>query len=248
MISISPVSKRGFTLIELLVVIAIIAILAAILFPVFAKAREKARQISCASNLRQLGLGEMQYSQDNDELYSGSYKYNSSLDRRTYWPEMIFPYTKSAQIYLCPDQSKHVDVWNGNQFQASQVLNSHAQNTDYAYNCVDNIGTISGNDGESQAIASITSPASTIMLIETKDNSGSGGQANAYNTDYTDYKGTFLGKTWTGDPVNPRMPHKRHTDGSNFLWYDGHVKYQHSSLDSGGNPCNWFLSKPTGCN
>ena len=99
----STTTRRGFTLIEILVVIAIIAILAAILFPVFAKAREKARQITCASNIRQIGLAEQQYSQDNDELYSGAYK--NSVNGRVHWAELIYPYTKSAQIYSCPDLS-----------------------------------------------------------------------------------------------------------------------------------------------
>jgi prepilin-type N-terminal cleavage/methylation domain-containing protein/prepilin-type processing-associated H-X9-DG protein len=94
--------RRGFTLIELLVVIAIIAILAAILFPVFAKAREKARQSSCLSNVKQLGLGCLQYAQDYDELLPrtaiqvvGGY-YG--------WNMLILPYVKNDQIYRCPSK------------------------------------------------------------------------------------------------------------------------------------------------
>src|ERR1700716_2133138 len=98
-------SRTGFTLIELLVVIAIIAILAAILFPVFAQAREKARQASCLSNLKQLGLAEMQYVQDYDEKFSGSYQ--NSPAGRIYYPELIFPYTKNTGIYFCPDADQN---------------------------------------------------------------------------------------------------------------------------------------------
>jgi prepilin-type N-terminal cleavage/methylation domain-containing protein/prepilin-type processing-associated H-X9-DG protein len=101
--------KRGFTLIELLVVIAIIAILAAILFPVFAKAREKARQTSCLSNLKQLALGILMYSQDYDELYPGSYwngppppPWNGFWD---YWCYQIMPYVKNNQVFVCPSYS-----------------------------------------------------------------------------------------------------------------------------------------------
>src|SRR3982750_4482024 len=91
-------SRKGFTLIELLVVIAIIAILAAILFPVFAKAREKARQISCASNERQLGLGFMQYTQDYDECLPTTH-WGTPVG----WAGQLYPYIKSAGLFKCPD-------------------------------------------------------------------------------------------------------------------------------------------------
>src|SRR5579862_7576250 len=92
-------SKRyGFTLIELLVVIAIIAILAAILFPVFAKVREKARQTSCESNMKQLGLGFIQYVQDNDETMPvPADAYGEG------WAGHIYPYIKSTGVFGCPD-------------------------------------------------------------------------------------------------------------------------------------------------
>ena len=94
--------RRGFTLIELLVVIAIIAILAAILFPVFAKAREKARQSSCLSNVKQISLGMLQYIQDYDEKFP-YYGYGSyAADPWIFWPHQLQPYIKNWQVYLCP--------------------------------------------------------------------------------------------------------------------------------------------------
>lgn len=94
--------RVGFTLIELLVVIAIIAILAAILFPVFARAREKARQSACSSNLKQLGLAMMMYAQDYDEStplgYSGLGWWTGT------WKERVHPYVKNYQLYQCPSQ------------------------------------------------------------------------------------------------------------------------------------------------
>ena len=94
----------AFTLVELLVVIAIIAILAAILFPVFARARENARRASCQSNLKQIGLGLIQYVQDYDEKYP-SYQLSYGTNDIS-WPSVTFPYTKSAQIYACPSTSE----------------------------------------------------------------------------------------------------------------------------------------------
>ena len=93
--------KSAFTLIELLVVIAIIAILAAILFPVFGRARENARRASCQSNLKQIGLGFQQYAQDYDGWTSGSGVFVSSSAYHS-WPSTLFPYVKSDQLFSCP--------------------------------------------------------------------------------------------------------------------------------------------------
>jgi prepilin-type N-terminal cleavage/methylation domain-containing protein/prepilin-type processing-associated H-X9-DG protein len=123
-------SQNGFTLIELLVVIAIIAILAAILFPVFARARENARRTSCLSNLKQIGLGMMQYTQDYDERYAPAFSWDSSsgapnaldtdishpsgyftisnastVGHYKSWMDALHPYVKSTQIFVCPSDS-----------------------------------------------------------------------------------------------------------------------------------------------
>jgi prepilin-type N-terminal cleavage/methylation domain-containing protein len=96
----------GFTLIELLVVIAIIAILAAILFPVFARARENARRASCQSNMKQIGLGILQYVQDYDEKYSPRQTSNvmvgTTLRNDVPWHFLVQPYVKSNQLFKCP--------------------------------------------------------------------------------------------------------------------------------------------------
>src|SRR5881398_2775644 len=103
-------APQGFTLIELLVVIAIIAILAAILFPVFAQAREAARKASCASNLRQLGLGMSMYIQDYDERFPswswGPNNNNGNAEAMTHWHYAIFPYVKNVGIYACPSDAR----------------------------------------------------------------------------------------------------------------------------------------------
>jgi prepilin-type N-terminal cleavage/methylation domain-containing protein/prepilin-type processing-associated H-X9-DG protein len=108
------VKKRGFTLIELLVVIAIIAILAAILFPVFAKAREKARQAACLSNSKQIGLAVMQYVQDYDEAYPVVDWADATPTGPFYspyhWIYMLAPYIKSPKVWLCPSSGQGLNV------------------------------------------------------------------------------------------------------------------------------------------
>ena len=102
-------SIRAFTLIELLVVIAIIAILAAILFPVFAQAREKARQTSCLNNLKQIGLGATMYAQDYDENLPFPYNlanWDRWCEDGVTWRQRILPYTKNSQIFVCPSYKK----------------------------------------------------------------------------------------------------------------------------------------------
>jgi len=105
-------TRRAFTLIELLVVIGIIAVLSAILFPVFAQVREKARAISCLSNEKQIGLAAMQYIQDNDETYPFDQYYDAN-NKQTTWQDMFMPYIRQANsgaVWSCPSFPTHQTV------------------------------------------------------------------------------------------------------------------------------------------
>ena len=262
--------KVGFTLIELLVVIAIIAILAAILFPVFAQAREKARQASCMSNLKQIGLAELQYVQDYDERYSGSFE--DSPDGRIYYPEMVYPYAKNTQIFVCPDsapsdrfnndasnrQCTNPNTWGpipGKTYGADKCQNYGYGGTDYTYNsmCAPFVGN-NGCDRANNKQSIVTSPASTLLLMDGRGNGGSRyGFSNVWRTDETDIKGTFYGQQWNGQKGSDAVtPYYRHPKGEGFLalWYDGHVKYLKSSASpsatypGGGSPYYWYIQKP----
>lgn len=157
-------STAGFTLIELLVVIAIIAILAAILFPVFARAREMARRASCASNFKQLGLAMMQYTQDYDERYPpfsqgagnvGYQGFNGADGAR--WGDEIYPYIKSTQVFDCPSGNKKMTIYPGGQYFDIGT---------YSY------GYVAASDATfpvgvaSRSMAEIEDTAGTLMLVE----------------------------------------------------------------------------------
>jgi prepilin-type N-terminal cleavage/methylation domain-containing protein/prepilin-type processing-associated H-X9-DG protein len=133
--------RIGFTLIELLVVIAIIAILASILFPVFARARENARRSSCSSNLKQIGLGIMQYTQDYDEKFPLYYNATGMG-----WGDAIFSYLKSNQIFKCPSSS---DATN---------------ESDYAYNLM--LGYLGATPAAPIGLAQLTQPTLTVMAMD----------------------------------------------------------------------------------
>ncbi len=155
-----PRRQIGFTLIELLVVIAIIAILAAILFPVFAQAREKARAIACLSNTKQLALAAIQYEQDNDEKTPGGVN-NSGLGSG--WAGQIYPYVKSTAVFTCPDDptpSSNVGKTSSYLFNRNCAI----------YNAA---GTGNGeNASDGTALAAFTSPAKTVLMAEVTNSQG----------------------------------------------------------------------------
>ena len=200
--------RRGFTLIELLVVIAIIAILAAILFPVFAKAREKARQTSCLSNMKQLSLGYLQYAQDYDERTPESYWLAVALPATSrLWgtsymsgPENVYPYVKNLQVYVCPSQS--------------------------TYGCA--YGPTS-NDWHGIAMATIGAPSRTIMLTEGWFNFYGRWCAVAPQTNpATDPAGFCRNTCAVSWPPLGSMTTSlvgRHNAGCNFAFFDGHCKW-----------------------
>ncbi len=250
---------KAFTLIELLVVIAIIAILAAILFPVFAQAREKARQASCISNLKQLGLAETQYVQDYDEKTSGSY--DNTPNGRIYYPELIYPYTKNTQIFFCADSDKPDSFNNDNCLLCltnpktcgtrTPSTNAYGDgSTTYAYNSIDNPGVGFGGDRAKIKLSALTAPAETLMLFDGRGNGGAKyGFMNVWRSDETDVKGTFYGNTWNGDQATSVTPYYRHGGGFEVLWYDGHAKYMKTTMKPtgtypGGSPYYWYVTKP----
>ena len=170
----------GFTLIELLVVIAIIAILAAILFPVFAQVREKARAITCLSNEKQMGLGLIQYSQDSDEqmppAWFGYPTYGFPGNAR--WMDVIQPYVKSSAIFSDPDsQTKYVPVPAGKKVSDTDPATGQqyvTENGGYAMNVAyynsttghppTPIPDVPGN--ETRSVASVADPAGTVWVAD----------------------------------------------------------------------------------
>jgi len=196
--------RRGFTLIELLVVIAIIAILAAILFPVFAKAREKARQTSCLSNLKQIQLSVLMYVQDYDETFCLA---NNANGR---WYALTEPYIKNSQILVCPSvQSKNPSVgWNirGGSSTSNTSQGLYLNNgMGYSYGSSD----IDTPTGARLTLSDIPEPAQTVNLGDLSPPYGSGvGYLVMYVQSY--------------------IPNC-HNDGANYSFVDGHAKWYSES-------------------
>jgi prepilin-type N-terminal cleavage/methylation domain-containing protein/prepilin-type processing-associated H-X9-DG protein len=212
-------SRKGFTLIELLVVIAIIAILAAILFPVFARAREKARQNNCLSNIKQLMTGFLMYVQDHDERFPGRFVRNNAghaipspgggSDDNVYvmWPINIYPYVKNVQIFNCPSVST---AWDGNQEDVSTAGwggSHYSNNISYGYNW-----HVAG-DESGTALARFNYVTETFVLAD-------------------------MVQTWhnmipyPGDSAavaRTKFDLTRHNEGVNIGYADGHAKWEKGS-------------------
>jgi len=189
--------RPGFTLIELLVVIAIIAILAAILFPVFARAREKARQTSCLSNVKQIGLAAQMYMQDYDECLVPYADHGCPTSACTQWWKQMLPYMKNAQMLNCPSCSPH------------------SGNADYAINYA-HVGNCRG--GLSMAV--IKYPAESMQFIDSQYSSTN---TQGYYISYCPLCWPFGtlsgGRDWNG------LAPDRHNGGANCAYVDGHAKW-----------------------
>lgn len=230
-------THRAFTLIELLVVIAIIAILAAILFPVFSRARESARRTSCQSNLKQMGVATMQYLQDFDEVFpkgaitAGSpYPDGAGWTNNVwYWQQVLYPYHKSRQVFRCPSSSVNPTHSSG---VPTPVYGNYGANrllfVDEAYKAVKS--------------SSMNSAASTYMVMDsggyviTPVNTSSVVSPNgAYwylpGTGDLDVSlgATALNATWAG-PLMKDFESGRHFGGVNVVFADGHVKWLASAV------------------
>lgn len=206
-------NRRAFTLIELLVVIAVIAILAALLFPVFAKVREKARQASCASNLRQLGMAFTQYAQDNDEQMPGltdgrpganapgGWMFFSVFGDNTITPVFdpskgsLYTYVKNKSVFVCPDDAKGQTA--GLSYAANSCLGDEAS-------------TAEPHPGK--LLAAFDAPASFLLLAEEDADFKPDHLTGTTNDSYL--------SLYYNDGISVR-----HTGGTNVGFIDGHVKW-----------------------
>lgn len=218
------ISRKGFTLIELLVVIAIIAILAAILFPVFSKAREKARQATCTSNLKQVGLAMMQYTQDWDETFPTCDLANAVAggwnEYHWFWP--IAPYLKNINVLHCPQIRS---AKNSAPYQQN-ICPSGSRKWPEGGQAL--WGTIAwGETIPAASLASIVSPANVISTLELAYE-----DAGTINSGFMSWHTGMLngdsgyGPTWVVLPA--------HNNGMNYIFADGHVKWYSSVNHPGG--------------
>ncbi len=233
--------NRGFTLIELLVVIAIIAILAAILFPVFARAKEKAKQTSCLSNLRQMATGVLSYVQDYDESTPSSH-YHADL-------YLIQPYVKNWQLFMCPSHKGYYDIYSYHVTFGPpppivywRTYTGYVANTNYFGG-----GWTSGaapyymnasthqNPFRTHTLADMQAPAELPMYVDNRTNNTASGQSQGGILP----AGPWSNGQWTGQwyshvypPAQEDMPGAptaarislRHNGVANYAFADGHAK------------------------
>ena len=225
-------ATHAFTLIELLVVIAIIAILAAILFPIFAQARAKARQAACLSNTKQIATGLMMYTQDYDEvLPMGTYaSWCGRTDndfRNPKWMDMLYPYIKNTQVFTCPDYPSNAQQHQKYVYQPPTCTGARAtQYGTYVLNgAYPAMTAVSAHGPAGRALAEIALPADTLFVVE----NGTPG----FNRNAT--------AAWTANPrfvpgnpaqlrtriagVDDSVANLYHSGGMNNVFTDGHAKW-----------------------
>ena len=233
--------RKGFTLIELLVVVAIIAILAAILFPVFAQARDKARMTTCISNMRQMGSAFMMYTQDYDETFPKGY--HRVPDGSDYpWYLEVAPYTRNVSIFRCPSDR--------NPMMIGQFLTGAYRKTieDFGVSIIANYDVMPPTDLQSVTVAQVPAPAQLISLVDMRDIGAWKGwtgywgvmpwhQASPkgkYGTEYLtgdevmkDLLAAEAGNAATGQgqKFGPRVGTLRHNGGENYIFADGHAHH-----------------------
>ena len=208
--------KRGFTLIELLVVIAIIAILAAILFPVFARAREKARQTSCLSNMKQLALGKLMYLQDYDERFGReSFYYYGDIAMgesyaRAWFGDYTQPYVMNRNILECPSYS-----WTYSSYRSDwgPYVGSYAF---ININRDANHSSVTSLSGARMAV--VEAPAETIMLIESRS-------VQIFTGSTADLRLLDIKDGGSSERVR-----RAHNEGFNVAYCDGHAKWERDTL------------------
>ena len=191
--------RRAFTLIELLVVISIISILASILFPVFARARENARRASCLSNVKQLGLASLMYAQDYDERLVPSY---DDRTPRFFWFMGLEPYAKSQQIFFCPSDSQN-SLSSGALGRDNISYGWNHNFIGYRWGFAVPPGSTYSSGG--MPIAAIEDPARTVLIGDSESTNAWGVSYNGNATYYA------IGV--------------RHLEGANFVFVDGHTKW-----------------------
>jgi prepilin-type N-terminal cleavage/methylation domain-containing protein len=248
-------NRGAFTLIELLVVIAIIGILAAILFPVFSSAREKARQTSCLSNLRQVGISTLMYAQDYDESYVHTELGGDAGDaNERYWGDMLQPYTKSWQMLACPSAGGHPL-----QFKAGPAGYSQQWSYHYGINDITDSSAActptgaGGPDNPScrhigiagQQEAGVTIPAETILIADSLPAAGDTGDVSVGLTPSQDAGSVSHSR----HEINWQLGHRnnaylqvdgqsqdgypRHSEGFVYVLADGHAKWRSRKLQKG---------------